>query len=79
MANWGWYSNRRYAEVVNKFKTEMDADKRLKMMQDAYAIAANHVGYIPLHWERGAYATRKSLKYIVRNNQMTLAEMAEKM
>ena len=79
MANWGWYSNRRYAEVVNKFKTEMDADKRLKMMQDAYAIATNHVGYIPLHWERGAYATRKGLKYTVRNDQMTLAEMAEKM
>ena len=72
------YSNRRADDVIDAFIYEMDPQKRLKLIHDAYAIVTDDLAYIPIHWEMGLYASRPDLNYVVRRDQYTLAENATK-
>lgn len=60
MGTWnpGGYSNAEVDRLTEAVATELDADKRLEMMTEAFAIAKSEVAWLPLHAQPLSWAAR---------------------
>ena len=60
MGTWnpGGYSNAEVDRLTEAVATELDADKRLAMMTEAFAIAKSEVAWLPLHAQPLSWAAR---------------------
>jgi peptide/nickel transport system substrate-binding protein len=59
--------------MVTDALVTMDDKKREAMVQQAAEVAMNDTGLIPIHYEVSTWATTRSMKYIARTDQYTLA------
>ncbi len=66
--NGGGYGNARVTELSRKITSETDAKKRQDMIDEAFGIVKDEVGYIPLH--------QQALSWGVRNG-VTVAQRAD--
>jgi peptide/nickel transport system substrate-binding protein len=66
--NGGGYGNPRVTELSRMITSEIDAEKRQKMIDEAFGIVKDDVGYIPLH--------QQALSWGVRNG-VTVAQRAD--
>jgi peptide/nickel transport system substrate-binding protein len=76
--NRGLYANRRVDDLADAALFELDQDKRLNLIQDAYRIAMKHVASIPIHWQVNIWASRPGLVYESRKDENTLAMSTSK-
>jgi peptide/nickel transport system substrate-binding protein len=72
------YSNDRLDTLIETAIIEMDADKQLKMFQEAAAVALNDLVWIPIHHQVNTWATRKGVDYPARQDDHTVAALAKK-
>ena len=71
--NFGRYSNPKLDEMLNSALRTIDDRKRERMLQDATFLAIKDYGIIPLHFQVGAWAMRRPLKYSARMDERTYA------
>jgi len=71
--NWLKYCNPKVNEVLGKAVNTVDDKERLKLLQDAAAIAINDYGIIPLHQQVTTWAARKGYVYTPRTDERTHA------
>jgi len=64
MGTWnpGGYSNAEVDRLTEAVATELDAEKRLEMMVEAFRIADNEVAWLPLHAQPLSWAARDAVK-----------------
>ena len=60
--NSGNYCNPKIDEMIKAANTEVDPDKRAKIMQDVEQILHDEAAYIPLHWQDLAWAAKKNVR-----------------
>lgn len=71
--NRGYYSNPEVDALVEKAMGTADPQERDKTMQKAWAIAADDVAYIPLHFQMDLYAVGPRINYAPRYNMYVYA------
>ena len=71
--NWLKYCNPKMDELLLKGLNTVDDKERLKLLQDAVAIAVNDGGIIPIHQQVTTWATKKGITYIPRTDERTHA------
>lgn len=67
------YSNPQLDKMIDEAMRTMDDRKREAMIQAAAELAMNDTALIPIHYEVSTWATAKSLRYVPRTDQYTLA------
>ncbi|MCC7273005.1 MAG: ABC transporter substrate-binding protein [Alphaproteobacteria bacterium] len=75
--NSGSYASAEVDRQVEEATTTMDPVVRLKLMQGAMRTAIEDGGYIPLHTQMTAVATRKGFIYAPRADEWTMAMQAK--
>jgi len=60
--NSGNYCNPKLDELVMASRSEIDMDKRAKMLQDVEKIAYDDAAFVPLHWQNLSWAAQKNVK-----------------
>lgn len=78
MANWGRFSNRNFDNMAETLVNTTDRPTREKIIQEAFALAAEEVAVWPLYWTKVIMAARKGLKVAPRSDQWTLAQSVSK-
>jgi peptide/nickel transport system substrate-binding protein len=73
VTNRGRYSNPQLDKALTEAMATMDDRKREAMIQAAAEIAMNDTALIPIHYEVSTWATARSLRYVARTDQYTLA------
>lgn len=71
--NWSNYCNPEMTALLEKGLTTVDDKERLKLMQNAIAIAVNDAAIIPLHQQFTTWAMQKNFSYVPRTDERTLA------
>lgn len=71
--NWLKYCNPKLNETLGKAVNTVDDKQRLKLLQDAAAIAINEYGIIPIHQQVTTWAARKGFAYTPRTDERTHA------
>ena len=71
--NWLKYCNPKMDALLLQALNTVDDTARLKLLQDATAIAVNDGGIIPLHQQLTTWATKKGITYIPRTDERTHA------
>jgi peptide/nickel transport system substrate-binding protein len=71
-SNLGGYCNKKLDELTDKVLGETDAAKRNAMIKEAFQIAYDEYGYIPLHQQALAWGTSKSIKVAQRADNSIL-------
>lgn len=71
--NRGYYSNPEVDELIVKAMSAVDPVKRDELTQKAWAIAAEDVAYIPLHFQEDIYAVGSRITYRPRYNKFVYA------
>jgi peptide/nickel transport system substrate-binding protein len=72
--NYGGYSNSKIDQLIDASKTELDAQKRNAMMQEALALFAKDFGAIPLHDQVIPWAMKKNITMIHRADNRPVIE-----
>ncbi|MFG6542657.1 ABC transporter substrate-binding protein, partial [Sulfitobacter sp. M22298] len=64
MGTWnpGGYSNPEVDRLTKAVATELDAEKRMEMMVEAFRIADQEVAWLPLHAQPLSWAARDAVK-----------------
>ncbi|MBC7415393.1 MAG: ABC transporter substrate-binding protein, partial [Herminiimonas sp.] len=65
--------NPKMDELLIKALNTVDDPQRLKLLQDATAIAVNDAGLIPIHHQVTTWATKKGIVYAPRTDERTHA------
>lgn len=73
VTNWLKYCNPKMDELLIKALNTVDDPQRLKLLQDATAIAVNDAGLIPIHHQVTTWATKKGIVYAPRTDERTHA------
>ena len=73
LANYGRYSNPELDRLTAQALQTLDDTGREALMQDAMRQAMRETAIIPLHIQENVWATRASLAYAARTDEMTLA------
>ncbi|MGH6943901.1 MAG: ABC transporter substrate-binding protein, partial [Geminicoccaceae bacterium] len=77
--NLGGYSNPKIDQLTSQILTETDTGKRDGMIQEAWQILHDDVGYIPLHQQSLAWGVSDKLEVVQRpDNQILWRFMAKK-
>lgn len=71
--NRGYYQNDEVDQLIDQAMSTLDADKRDKLMQQAWQIAADDISYIPLHFQKDIYAVNDRIDYQPRFNKYVYA------
>jgi peptide/nickel transport system substrate-binding protein len=64
--NYGRYTNAKLDELTTRIKTEMNAEARLGMIQDALAAQKDDINHIPLHRQVIPWASRANVSVVHR-------------
>jgi peptide/nickel transport system substrate-binding protein len=64
--NYGRYTNAKLDELTTRIKTEMNAEVRLGMIQDALTAQQAEINHIPLHRQVIPWASRASVSVVHR-------------
>jgi peptide/nickel transport system substrate-binding protein len=72
--NWSNYCNPAMTEMLEKALATVDDKARLKLLQDATAMAINDGAVIPLHHQFTTWAMRKGVNYTPRTDERTYAQ-----
>lgn len=64
--NWGNWGMPQIDQLIDKAGTELDTDKRVKMMAEALQIVHDEIIFLPLHQQPMAWASRKAVDTIVQ-------------
>lgn len=70
-SNRGRYSNPELDRMIEAALSEMDDEKREKILQDAQRLAMEDVAIIPLHIQTNIWAMRKGLAHTPRADELT--------
>ena len=73
-SNRGRYSNPTVDNMLEQSLSELDNDRRAKLVMDAQRIAAEDVAVIPLHIQTNIWAMRRHLQHDARNDELTRAQ-----
>jgi peptide/nickel transport system substrate-binding protein len=73
-SNRGRYSNPEVDRLLEASLTELDEEKREKLVLDAQRIAAEDVGVIPIHIQTNIWAMRRGLMHEARADEATRAQ-----
>jgi peptide/nickel transport system substrate-binding protein len=73
-SNRGRYSNPEVDRLLVQSLSEIDEEKREKLMMDAQRIAAEDTAIIPLHIQTNIWAMRRGLAHEARNDEATRAQ-----
>lgn len=71
--NWLKYCNPKMDELLIKALNTVEDKDRLKLLQDATAIAVNDGGLIPIHQQVTTWAAKKGIAYTPRTDERTHA------
>jgi peptide/nickel transport system substrate-binding protein len=71
--NWGLYSNPKIDALGEKAMSEVDTEARAKMMEEATKIVTDDVAFIPVYHFKNIWATKKSIRYEPRVDELTLS------
>jgi peptide/nickel transport system substrate-binding protein len=71
--NWLKYCNPKMDAILIKALNTVDDKERLKMLQDAAALAVNDGGIIPLHQQVTTWAAKKGITYTPRTDERSHA------
>ena len=71
--NWSNYCNQEMTAQLEKALATVDDTARLKLLQDATALAINDGGLIPIHQQFTTWAMQKGLVYLPRTDERTYA------
>jgi len=71
--NRGRYSNPKMDEVLKEALQTVDDGKREKLLQEAVKLVMEDYGIIPIHYNINTWASKKSLTYVPRTDEYTLA------
>ena len=71
--NFGRYSNPEIDARSVLAKQTVDADERLRLLQEAITIGMDDYAYIPLHFQVNNWAMRAGLEHQPRTNERTMA------
>jgi peptide/nickel transport system substrate-binding protein len=74
--NYGHYANPKLDAVLKASYSEMDPGKRNELLLQTVKMAADDTAFVPLHWEKTAWAMKKDLTYEGRVDQQTTATWA---
>ncbi len=66
--NGGGYGNPRVTELSRMITSEVDAEKRQAMIDEAFGIVKDDVGYIPLHQQALSWGVRKGVTVAQRSD-----------
>ncbi len=72
--NWSNYCNREMTATLEKALATVDDQARLKLLQDATAMAIQDGGVIPIHQQFTTWAMRKGVNYVPRTDERTYAQ-----
>lgn len=72
--NWSNYCNPEMTAMLDKALGTVDDKARLKLLQDATALAINDGGLIPLHQQFTTWAMQKGITYLPRTDERTYAQ-----
>lgn len=72
--NWSNYCNRDMTALLDKALVTNDDAARLKLLQEATAIAIHDGGLIPIHQQLTTWAMQKGLAYTARTDERTYAQ-----
>ena len=64
--NYGRYTNAALDALVEQIKTELDVDKRRKMINEALVIQHHELLHLPLHRQVIPWATRSNVTVVHR-------------
>lgn len=79
ISNIGRVSSAEIDDLIRQIKTEEDADKRVSLMQKAYAIERTDMLHIPLHEQVITWAMSSNVEVTMRpNNRLTLRSVIVK-
>ena len=70
-SNRGRYSNPEVDRLLEASLTELDEEKRQKLVLDAERIAAEDVAVIPIHIQTNIWAMRRGLRHDARNDELS--------
>ena len=71
--NVGRYSNPKVDALVNRSLVTVDDDERAALLARATELAMADYALIVTHYQLAVWATKKSLKYVPRTDEMTIA------
>lgn len=77
-ANHTRYSNPRLDALIAEADHELDAKKRLQLVQHAMALGINDKGQIPLHFQMNIWASRKPVEMMPRSDELTFIRDAHR-
>jgi ABC-type transport system substrate-binding protein len=66
--NFSRYSNKKYDELVDKSRTELDSSKRIKWEIEAEKILLDEMALCPLYFMTGNYVVKSKVKDLIRRN-----------
>ena len=73
-SNRGRYSNPEVDRLLEASLTELDEEKRQKMVLDAERIAAEDVAVIPIHIQTNSWAMRRGIRHEARSDELSRAQ-----
>ncbi|MBI0534615.1 ABC transporter substrate-binding protein [Roseomonas sp. KE2513] len=73
-SNRGRYSNPEVDRLLEASLTELDEEKRQKLVLDAERIAAEDVAVIPIHIQTNTWAMRRGIRHEARNDELSRAQ-----
>ena len=73
-SNRGRYSNPEVDRLLEASLTELDEEKRQKLVLDAERIAAEDVAVIPIHIQTNIWAMRRGIRHEARNDELSRAQ-----
>ncbi len=71
--NWGRYSNAKVDYLIEQALQQVDDENRLFMLQEATKLSMADLGIVPIHFQFTIWATKKSVSYVPRTDEYTLA------
>ncbi len=71
--NWGRYSNPKVDYLIEQSLQQVDDENRKIMLQRATELAMSDLGIMPIHFQFTIWATKKSVQYVPRTDEYTLA------
>ncbi|WP_337996638.1 ABC transporter substrate-binding protein [Oleispirillum naphthae] len=71
--NYANYCNPKMDEVLKQALATIDDAKREALLQESLALVAADTGIVPIHFEKTPWAMKKSLTYVPRVDQYTIA------
>jgi peptide/nickel transport system substrate-binding protein len=77
-SNLGNFCNKQHDELTDKVLVEVNKDKRNQLIKEAFQIAVNEYGYIPLHQQALAWGVSNKVKLSQRADNSVLLYWATK-